>query len=230
MRLVGTGFSNIESMNILGVDVPFNIYPVALSADSTDVADLLSQQAAWSDATKSVKLWDLIEFIAPDVRVQISTSPNPPLSLAYRRFEGRSIQFGTETDQNGSASALPSWLSFRSSVPVSSPPPSRHSTSAPTHAATSFLTNADVSPNLANSYQALDMILEFAHNESFRDPYGYDPRLQQGQSRYPQLLTYTADPCTNLTQWKSDGKGGCLPCPEGCFCPGGARCWPLAGH
>ena len=50
------------------------------------------------------------------------------------------------------------------------------------------------------------------------------------EANFSNLLYYSSSTCRDEGQWKEDGAGGCLPCPQGAFCPGGGRAWPLPGY
>jgi len=47
---------------------------------------------------------------------------------------------------------------------------------------------------------------------------------------YTSLLYYTSSNCLEGGTFGDDGRGGCELCPEGAYCPGGGRAWPLAGY
>jgi len=43
------------------------------------------------------------------------------------------------------------------------------------------------------------------------------------------FIYYSSSTCLAEGTWKPDGLGDCLGCPDGGYCPGGGRVWPLAG-
>jgi len=43
------------------------------------------------------------------------------------------------------------------------------------------------------------------------------------------LLFYSSSSCLAAGTFGDDGTGGCRPCPDGAYCPGGGRAWPLQG-
>jgi hypothetical protein len=47
---------------------------------------------------------------------------------------------------------------------------------------------------------------------------------------FSSLLFFTSSTCLSVGVFKPDGRGDCLPCPTGGFCPGGGRVWPLSGY
>ena len=49
-------------------------------------------------------------------------------------------------------------------------------------------------------------------------------------ANFSNQLYYSSSTCLAVGQWTEDGAGGCLSCPEGAFCPGAGRAWPLAGY
>ena len=44
------------------------------------------------------------------------------------------------------------------------------------------------------------------------------------------MLFYVDSDCIEEGFWKHPTSGVCLPCPEGGFCPGGGRVWPIKGY
>jgi hypothetical protein len=48
---------------------------------------------------------------------------------------------------------------------------------------------------------------------------------------FTDFIYYSAATCLSPGQWRLSETGDrCLPCPVGCTCPGGARCWVLPGY